>query len=89
MAIGLTADELIGTFFESMSKRLSNVSSGLEAIKAGESPDEEKLLSQLRDKFPQTSPEQILMIGIIFMSLMDTIVSNNASLAKVIPHLEV
>lgn len=88
MPIGLTAEELLTAYFQHLSKRLGTLTGSLEAIKAGESPDEAKLLSEFHQRFPQVSAGQLLPILCILASVMDTIVSNNVALAKTIPHLE-
>lgn len=89
MSIGLTADQLGDTFLRCLQIRMNEFAGELQAMKAGESPDRTKALSDFLAKFPTITVEQIASVFILFMALMDTIASNNVALAKVIPHVEV
>ena len=86
--IGLTSDQLVEYFTNFVTARLNQLTGQLEAIVAGENPEAARRIRELSEKIPGFNVEQAGAIFSIVLALMDTIVSNNEALAKIIPHLE-
>lgn len=88
MAIGLNTDQLINAFVNNLDFRMKETTGALQAMAAGENPTTAEIVKKILTKFPNFPIEQATIVGIIFISLLDTIASNNNALAKAIPHLE-
>ena len=88
MTIGLTSEQLFTELLSSFSKRQTAFDAGAMMADMGLSPTYKTFLDELRKKAPSITVEQFNAFMSVIMAFMDTIVRNNETLAKVIPHVD-
>lgn len=91
MAIGLDSGQLLNAFLTQAGKRLTEIQGQVDAMQAGENPQLVNQLQELLKQNPNLAKlptDQILIVIVIMTAFMDTIVANNAAIAKVVPHVE-
>jgi hypothetical protein len=88
MAIGLSSQQLVQVFFDSFSKRQSEMSLENSLADMGLSPMWATLKTEMKKQDPSTDLAQVERGIVLSFALMDTIVRNNEALAKSIPHLD-
>ena len=86
MAIGLTSKQLVDKFLECSIHWRDNLEGKLEAIEHGESPELDRITSNLLES--ANLPVELVKMTPYILALADMIVANNTALTKVIPHVE-
>ncbi len=88
MTIGLTAEQLLQNFSESLKQRKLAMTAEMLTAEVGINPPMDNFLSEIKKEMPNIPTSLSVSILNILLAFMDTIVSNNKELAKLIPHLE-
>lgn len=88
MGIGLSTDDLLIAFMDSLSKRQKELTIEVITADAGLNPVMQSALNEAKTRWPNINIEEASTIFCIGLAFMDIIVRNNEALAKVIPHIE-
>ena len=82
MAIGLTFNQLLATFAESLDKRDKELDVEILTAKEGFNPLTNQYLEKYRKMFPELTEKQSLAFVVYLSAILDTIVCNNDAIAK-------
>jgi hypothetical protein len=88
MTVGFSNDQIMADFLKNIEIVVKETQADLEAMAAGENPSAATFTKALFEKFPNFPVAEVTIAGILLMSLLKTIVSNNEALGKIIPHLD-
>ena len=87
MAIGLTSEQLANVFINSLLTRQTQFHAEIITAEIGFDPKLNNIISLLREKYADVlTVHQFNSIMSIIFAFMDSIVSNNNELAKILPH---
>ncbi len=86
--IGLTSDNMSDAYMSFLLHRISQYASDKAAVEAGEAPELAQVLSELRRKHGEISPEIFALLFSILDAFWDTIALNNLELAKSVSHVD-
>ncbi len=89
MTIGLSSEQLLSSFSDSIKQRNLTMTVEMFTAELGINPRMADLIKEIKRQVPDVPPELTVKIINLLLALMDTIVSNNKELAKVVPHVEI
>jgi hypothetical protein len=85
MAIGLTSEQLFKIFIDSFATKQTQLHTDIITTEIG--PEMNKMISELREKYTNVlTIDQFNTIIAIVLAFMDSVVSNNNELAKILLH---
>ena len=88
MTVGLTSEQMMSAFFDSVGKNADQTLGQFSAAETGENPRLATQIQQMVERFPGFPPEALGVLGVLLKSFTDIIEANNHAIAQVVPHVE-